>query len=319
MKSTPVKAAEWAAGLAARLRLLQASFADDSLEVRQRTLRDELEQALKTVALGQRKECMEALAMEFPVPEAGKEDAAGKAKVAEPTVPETPSVLVDRLIDLTRVMSPAERESIVAQFAAAGLLPRNGATEISEELRERLQKLEPGKRLDQARALRILDVLIEFAWSLDQLVWEVWKNIAPRSIIRHESGKHGDFRKTLGPYLTGDSEVSTEEVKQLVNKTRKLVSGLMAAMGTVGEIHTQKFLKRLSPDSIRTQAEAEPGVFESIEKKCWRKYTTVFAEMNEAAVEREILDAIKKYTEKLVLGADAAKSAGESTRQFLPR
>ena len=151
MKSTPVKAAEWAAGLAARLRLLQASFADDPLEVRERTLRDELEQALKTVALGQRKECIEALAMEFPVPEASKEDGAGKAKVAEATVPETPSVLVDRLIGLTRVMSPAECESIVAQFAAAGLLPAsNGATEISEELKERLQKLAPGKRLDQS-------------------------------------------------------------------------------------------------------------------------------------------------------------------------
>ena len=312
MKSTPVKAVEWAAGLAARLRLLQASFADDPLEVRERTLRDELEQALKTVALGQRQECIEALAMEFPVPEASKEDGAGKAKVAEATVPETPSVLVDRLIGLTRVMSPAECESIIAQFAAAGLFPAsNGATEISEELKERLQKLAPGKRLDQTRALRILDVLIEFAWSLDQLVWEVWKNIAPRSIIRHDSGKHDDFRKTLGPYLTGDSEVSTEEVKQLVNKTRKLVSGLMAAMGTVGEIHSQKFLKRLSPDAIRRQALAEPGVFESIEKKCWRKYTAVFAEMNEAAVEREILDAIKKYTEKLVLGADAAKSSQE--------
>ena len=312
MKSTPVKAAEWAAGLAARLRLLQASFADDPFEVRERTLRDELEQALKTVALGQRKECMEALAMEFPVPGVSKEDGAGKAKVAETTMPETPSVLVDRLIGLTRVMSPAECESIVAQFAAAGLFPAsNGATEISEELKERLQKLAPGKRLDQTRALRILDVLIEFAWSLDQLVWEVWKNIAPRSIIRHESGKHDDFRKTLGPYLTGDSEISTEEVKQLVNKTRKLVSGLMAAMGTVGEIHTQKFLKRLSPDAIRRQALAEPGVFESNEKKCWRKYTAVFAEMNEAAVEREILDAIKKYTEKLVLGAEAAKTSQE--------
>ena len=312
MKSTSVKATEWAAGVAARLRLLQASFADDSLEVRQRTLRDELEQALKTVALGQRKECMEALAMEFPVPEASQEHRVSKEKLPEATVSETPSILVDRLIGLTPLMSPVERESIVAQFVAAGLLPAsNGTAEISEELKERLQRLAPGKGLDQARALRILDVLIEFAWSLDQLVWEVWKSIAPRSIIRHESGKHGDFRKTVGPYLTGDSEVSTEEVKQLVNKTRKLVSGLMAAMGTVGEIHSRKFLKRLSPDAIRRQAEAEPGVFESIEKKCWRKYSAVFAEMNEAAVEREILDAIKKYTEKLVLGAEAAKTSQE--------
>ena len=183
--------------------------------------------------------------------------------------------------------------------------------DISEELRERLQKLAPGKRLDQARALRILDVLIEFVCSLDQLVWQVWKNIAPKSLIRHETGKHGDFRKTLGPYLTGDPEVSTEQIKQLVNKTRKLVAGLMAAMATVGEIQTQKFLDRLSPDAIRKQAEAEPGVFESIEKKCWRKYSAVFGEMNEAAMEREILDAIKKYTEKLVLGTDAAKTSDE--------
>src|SRR5215471_15240712 len=140
MKSGPVKATEWAAGLAARLRLLQASFADDPLEVRQRTLRDELEQALKNVALGQRRECMEALAMEFPVPEASEGDRASKAKVPEATVPETPSVLVDRLIGLTRVMSSAERESIVAQFAAAGLFPAgNGSMEISEELKQRLK------------------------------------------------------------------------------------------------------------------------------------------------------------------------------------
>ena len=246
------------------------------------------------------------------MPESGKQDGAD-GKTGRATVPEEPAILVERVIDLMQAMPPNERESIVAQFVAAGLLPAgNGATaDISEELRERLQKLAPGKHLDQARALRILDVLIEFVWSLDQLVWQVWKSIAPKSLIRHETGKHSDFRKTLGPYLTGDSEVSTEQIKQLVNKTRKLVSGLMAAMGTVGEIHSQKFLDRLSPDAIRKQAEAEPGVFESIEKKCWRKYSAVFGEMNEAAMEREILDAIKKYTEKLVLGTDAAKTSDE--------
>ena len=312
MKGTPVRATEWAARLAARLRLVQASFADDSPETRERTLREEVEQALKTVALGQRKECIEALAMEFPVPESGKQNGAD-GKTGRATVPEEPAILVERVIDLMQAMPPNERESIVAQFVAAGLLPAgNGATaDISEELRERLQKLAPGKHLDQARALRILDVLIEFVWSLDQLVWQVWKSIAPKSLIRHETGKHSDFRKTLGPYLTGDSEVSTEQIKQLVKKTRKLVSGLMAAMGTVGEMHSQKFLDRLSPDAIRKQAEAEPGVFESIEKKCWRKYSAVFGEMNEAAMEREILDAIKKYTEKLVLGTDAAKTSDE--------
>ena len=312
MKGIPVRPVEWAAGIAARLRLLQASFADDPPETRERTLRDELEQALKTVALGQRKECIEALATEFPEPESGRKNGTVENKTVPASLPEDPVVLAEGLLKLMRAMLPEEREAIMAQFIAAGFLPASNGTnqEASEELRERIQKLTPGRDLDQGRALRILDVLIDFVWSLDQLVWQVWKSIAPKSLIRHETGKHGDFRKTLGPYLTGDSEVSTEQVKQLVNKTRKLVSGLMAAMGTLGEIHTQKLLERLSPDAIRKRAEADPGVFESIEKKCWRKYTSVFAETN-AAMEKEILDAIKKYTEKLVLGTDAAKTLDE--------
>ena len=57
----------WAAELAARLRLLQSSFADDSAETRERILNEELEQALKAVSLGKRKESIEALAEEFPV------------------------------------------------------------------------------------------------------------------------------------------------------------------------------------------------------------------------------------------------------------
>jgi len=136
MKGTPVRATEWAARLAARLRLVQASFADDSPETRERTLRDEVEQALKTVALGQRKECIEALAMEFPVPESGKQNGADGHKTGPATVPEEPAVLVERVIGLMQAMPPDERESIVAQFVAAGLLPAgNGATaDISEEL-----------------------------------------------------------------------------------------------------------------------------------------------------------------------------------------
>src|SRR5690349_10229818 len=68
MKSGPVGAAEWAAGVAARLRLIQASFADEPPETRARSLQDELEQALKSVTRGQRKEYIEALQTEFPSP-----------------------------------------------------------------------------------------------------------------------------------------------------------------------------------------------------------------------------------------------------------
>src|SRR5207302_2309102 len=119
MRGRPVRATEWAASVAARLRLVQASFADDSPETRERTLREEVDQALKAVALGQRKECIEALAMEFPVPESGKQNGSDGHKTGPATVPEAPAVLVERLIGLLRAMPPEEKESIIAQFAAA--------------------------------------------------------------------------------------------------------------------------------------------------------------------------------------------------------
>jgi hypothetical protein len=308
MKDALIESTRWAGVLAARLRLLQSSFADDLPETRERVLNEELAQALKKVSLGKRRECIEALAEEFPVPEAVEARVQSPESVAPAAMPEDPAELVERLLIALQTMTPEQAGAISLRLQESGLLPasRSQNIEVPEELQERLKKLAPGRPLDQTRALRILDSMIEFALNLDQLVWQVWKNIALKSVIQHESGRYGDLRKALGLYLTGDSEVSTEQIKQIVNKTRKLVSGLMAAMGTVGEIHSTKILDRLSPDAIRKRAEADPGVFEGIEKKCWRKYNVVFGEMNRAALEREVLDAIKKYTEKLVLGAEVA-------------
>ncbi|HEY5707606.1 MAG TPA: hypothetical protein VIS96_18755 [Terrimicrobiaceae bacterium] len=297
----------WAAELAARLRLLQSSFADDPPETREQILNEELDQALKAVPIGKRKDCIEALADEFPAPEL--DELAGKVgELPEP--PDDPAVLVERLLNLARSMAPEESEAIFRPIQDSGLLPetRAGNLEVPEELRKRMEKLAPGKSLDVGRALRLLDILIEVTGNLDQLVWQVWKNIAAKSVIQRETGAYSDFRKTLAPYLSGDPELSTDQVKQIVNKTRKLVSGLMAAMGTVGEINASKYLDRLSPDAIRKIAEADSGVFESLEKKCWRKYTGIFQSLNRATMEREVLDAIRKYTEKLVLGADVANT-----------
>jgi hypothetical protein len=79
-------------------------------------------------------------------------------------------------------------------------------------------------------------------------------------------------------------------------------------MGMVGETYAVKFLERLSPEAVKKMAEDEPGVFESIERKCWRKYNALFGELSGASMEKEILTSIRKYTEKLILGADAAEA-----------
>ena len=311
MRGVSAETNRWATELAARLRLVQSSFADDPSDVRERVLEEELEQALRAISHGKRKEYIETLIEQFPVP-----DSIDLLKRSEPhpemgMLQDDPADLVLRLADSIRSMPPEESSPILKQILESGLVPTaisGEGIQIPEELLERMGKLAPGKSLDLRRALRLLDILIEVTVNLDQLVWQVWKTIAAKSVIQRETGPYSDFRKTIEPYLSGDSEVSTEQIKQLVNKTRKLVSGLVAAMGSAGEINTHKYLDRLSPSAIRKMAEADPGVFESLEKKCWRKYVGAFDSLNTAMIEKEIFDAIRKYTEKLVLGADVANA-----------
>ena len=90
MRGASAETNRWAAELAARLRLLQSSFADDSPETRERMLSEELEQALKAVSLGKRKNCIEALAEEFPVPESGDLPHRTGQTTELPTAPDEP-------------------------------------------------------------------------------------------------------------------------------------------------------------------------------------------------------------------------------------
>ena len=309
MSGTSPETTLWTADLAARLKLLQGDLADEPPDVRKQALMDEVESALASVPLEMRQTCLETVAAEFPLPETEVQESAIPEEIPAPGPPDDPVILVEHLLNLMPGMAVGQIEAVSNRLLQSGLLPApaaDGGPKPPEELRKRLEKLAPGRTLDATRALRMLDLLLELSSSLDQLVWQVWKTVAPKSVIHPEAGRFGDFRKCLAPYLTGDPEVSTEQVKNAVEKTRKLIAGLLAAMGTVGEAYARKFLDRLSPEAIKKTAEAEPGVFESIEKKCWRKYNAVFKEFTGPAIEKEVLNAIRKYTEKLVLGADAA-------------
>jgi hypothetical protein len=314
LRTIPAEALLWSAELAARLRLLQADLADEPAGDREQALEGAVERALQNVPAELRESFLNAIVAEFPGPEGTPPVQAIPEQ--PPAAPRStdPVALATELAGMLPNLSGDQVEAISRQLAQGGLPQQAGTgapAALPEELLARLEKLAPGKPLDQRRALRILDVLLEFSLSLDQLVWQVWKAVAPKSVIHKDGGRFGDFRKSLGPYLTGDPEVSTEEVRQLLEKSRKLVAGLLGALGMVGETYADKFLERLSPEAIRRAAEAEPGVFEGIERKCWRKYSAVFADLNGPAIEKDVLNTIRKSTEKLILGADAATALEE--------
>ncbi len=160
------------------------------------------------------------------------------------------------------------------------------------------------------RTLRLIAALIDFSVTLDQVAWSVWKQLAPKSVVRRDAGPDGDFRKIAGPYLAGDDEVSTTQITQVLDKTRQLTAGLLAGIGATGETFARQFLSRFAPPAIQEQTNAEPGFFIGPEQKCWRRYVALFGETNGVAVEKEINAAITKYAEDLILGKDRSGAEG---------
>jgi hypothetical protein len=289
----------WASGLASRLRLIQANFADDPASVRHGYITEEIERALKDISPTKRKAYLEALAERFPAWEGVRsaptsDDKAGAA-------PLTAEELVARLLQLAPTLSPEARAAFANQLHAAGLSIKESADaflQLPPELQKKLG-LASGKPLHLERAVKVLIITTELALALDQLAWALWKQLAPRSTIRKES----DFQRLAGSYLAGDAEVSGAQLMQPVEKTRRLIAGLLGAVGRAGSAYAKKYASQLSPEVIEDWAKMEKKFTESLEAACWRKFVQHAKEhASEPAIEHEIQEAIAKAAENLILG-----------------
>ena len=152
------------------------------------------------------------------------------------------------------------------------------------------------------RAIKLLAITTELALALDQLAWALWKQLAPKSPIRKEA----ELNRLAGSYLAGDAEVSTAQLTQPVEKTRRLIAGLLGAVGRAGSYYAKDHVARLSPDVIEDWAKMEKKWNETVEGACWRKFVHLAQEhASEPAIEHEIQEAIAKAAEQIILGRAA--------------
>jgi hypothetical protein len=304
MESYLSEEALWASGLASRLRLIQANFADDPASVRQGYITEEIERALKPVSPTRRKAYLDSLAERFPAWQGthAAAPAPTDARIAPALV--TPEEMVAGLIELASTLSPESRASFASQLQAAGLGVKesvNPFLDLPPDLQKKLG-LPPGKPLQMERAVKLLVITLDLVLALDQLAWALWKQLAPRSAIRKET----DFNRLAGSYLAGDADVSTAQLTQPVEKTRRLIAGLIGAIGRAGSSYAKKYITRLSPEVIEDWAKMEKKWNESIEAACWRKFLQQATEhASEPAIEHEIQEAITKVAENLILGRAA--------------
>jgi len=292
----------WASGLASRLRLIQANFADDPSSVRQGYVTEEIERAIKDVSPTRRKAYLDSLAERFPAWEGARSAPQSDLQVGAALL--TPEEMVAGLIELAPTLSPEARASFAGQLQAAGLSVKESANaflELPPDLQKKLG-LPAGKPLQLERAVKLLTITTDLALALDQLSWALWKQLAPKSAIRKES----EFNRLAGSYLAGDAEVSTAQLSQPVERTRRLIAGLLGAVGRAGATYAKKYVGRLSPEVIEDWAKMEKKWNESIEAACWRKFVQQAKEhASEPAIEHEIQEAIAKAAENLMLGRAA--------------
>src|SRR5437899_1313173 len=169
MESHLSEEALWASGLASRLRLIQANFADDPSSVRQGYLLEEIERALKPVSPTRRKNYLDSLAERFPAWEGTRSTARSDVQVG--AAPLAPEELVARLVEIAPTLSPEARTAFAGQLQAAGLSIKESADaflQLPPELQKKLG-LPAGKPLSLERAVKLLALMTEFALALDQL------------------------------------------------------------------------------------------------------------------------------------------------------
>src|ERR1043166_1646420 len=290
----------WASGFGARLRLTQTAFAGDSPQARPNFLYEEIERGLKDVVPSKRPRFLQALAERFPAWEESAPPAQPATMPGQPA-DESPEALLARLIEKASSLSPEARDEFARKLQQAGLGPKAGVDfflEIPPEYQKKLA-LPAGRPLNPERTIKLLGALCEMTAAMDQLVWALWKQIAPQSNIR----KEGEFLKLTGPYLVGDTEVSTQQVVQLLERTRKMIASLLGAIGRGSANYVRKHVSQFAPDVIEDLARIEKKAWEGLDALSWKKYAQLAKEhATEPVIENEIQKGIAKAAENLMVG-----------------
>lgn len=299
MDQATLDATLWAQRAAARLSMVQTSFADDPPEVRKGFLSEELKRLIKEIPENKRWEYLARLGERFPRPERAQQPISD---VAPPSPPLKQSLieLADELISRMPELNPENRAILVQKLQLAGLLvSREREVQLPPESLAKIG-VTPEQALDNERLGKLFAALLDVVVTLDHLIWVLWKTVAPKSIVRREIATN-DLRKSIGRYLSGDREVATLQITQMLDKTRQLIAGILSAIGPAGETYARRHLQTFAPEKIRAAVEAgNPGFLSSVEQKCWRKYVDLASGLSGPEVEKQIVDAIVTYTEELI-------------------
>jgi hypothetical protein len=295
---------KWASSLGNRLKYLQANVAEETPENRQAYIEEELRRALQAIPASKRGLYLDALAERFPVWELATVAVSTPSAITQ----QTPDEVIKAFLQLAPQISGEQREQLKQKLAALGLLASATAPIEGDALMDVQAKLKlgPNDPIDPQRLGKLFAVFAEVTLALDQLAWNVWRNVAPKSSVRRDTSQ-GDLRQLTRRSLMGDAEASAAQVQKQLEGTRQLIAGLLAGLGPAGKNFARRYQQRYAPDAIREVVRTEGGgggLFANAEARYWKKYSDLAAEITESMIENDVQEAVVKYAEDLIRGTN---------------
>ena len=298
----------WASKTAIRLRFVQADFADRPEAERRSFLADAVQGALKDVTPDKRSRHAQALAEHFPsgfITNAQAVDATPSQN--------SPEALVEALVKIAPKLPKSLLASFGLQLQEAGYMEVKSTTLMDAPPEDLLKSipLDPLQPIDIQRLYRTLAIFADYYIGLETIIWRTWQELAPTSPVRRDTTSAGDVRKTCTRYLQGDREVAAEQLRQIVEKTRKVMGGLLGAIPAGGAAFLERFQSEFSPEKIATLAKADKslgGWIVSEEAKNWTKYKKMIEDQTGQVFEEKMYEAIARKAEALMGGTNRKES-----------
>jgi len=296
-------------GASHRLRAVQRGFADESEPRQMEHVGEELENLLKEVPYGERRDYLQKLLAQFPVGQAevpGSSTPSSSTDNLPPLASEQPVLLAETLVGRFPSLPPDEQKAVLDVLQQ--VVPEaSGTAEASGEsilnLRSTLH-LSANVRIHEERLGTLANHLAEVFVKLEQLTATVWTKMCSKSALRPP--RH--IEQTAGRFLSGDKQEATELVKEL-RSLLQFITGIMTAAGRAGDAVGGRYARKFSPEAIRTLVEMEQGrlrdsLLSTKEGRCWRKYCELAGELSAEHMEREMESTMADCAEAFVKGLE---------------
>ncbi len=299
---------QWAAGVAQRLKMIQSNWAEEDLAVRQDYIREEVSRSLEQVSASERPACLQALQRYFPA-----RSTPQTTVVRETTEPPSLDESCSSFLSLYKAADDEDKAMIMKRLEGAGIVVGTSSEpqasddemlDLGPDVIRRL-RLKPGSQINSARVLKLMVHLLDAVLSIDDLVWNLWKKVAPNSSIKR---KHrADLRTQIGGYLTNNPNISFSDVSESMDMSRRVNTSLLGALGPLGRNFASRHSAKFSPSAIEEAVELEGGggFLKAKAVQCWQKYEELSNDMDETAVNQLLNELLSSYAEELMVGPKA--------------